>query len=65
MELFWLWVPVLGSLLMVETARTRPISQDRPSPEDVELAEVGWQTAAFLQHVKQIYRHAGEPQGNY
>lgn len=44
MELFWLWVPVLGSLLMVDTVRTLPISQDQLSPEDAALAEVCWQT---------------------
>ncbi|KAM9359003.1 LOW QUALITY PROTEIN: matrix metalloproteinase-20 [Symphorus nematophorus] len=40
MELFWLWVPVLGSLMSAEILWTLPIDQDqRLRPEDVELAE--------------------------
>nr|XP_046244875.1 matrix metalloproteinase-20 [Scatophagus argus] len=40
MELFGLWIPVLGSLMMAENLRTLPIDQDQwLRPEDVELAE--------------------------
>ncbi|XP_037632450.1 matrix metalloproteinase-20-like isoform X2 [Sebastes umbrosus] len=40
MELFWLWIPVLGSLMLAELLWTLPIDQDQgPRPEDEELAE--------------------------
>lgn len=46
MELLWLWIPVLGSLMLVDYVWTLPIDPDQwPRPEDEELAEVcGWTT---------------------
>uniref|UniRef100_UPI0037E89184 matrix metalloproteinase-20 n=1 Tax=Semicossyphus pulcher TaxID=241346 RepID=UPI0037E89184 len=39
MELFWLWIPGLGSLMLADIL-TLPIDQAHwPTPEDVELAE--------------------------
>ncbi|XP_022055371.1 matrix metalloproteinase-20 [Acanthochromis polyacanthus] len=40
MELLWMWIPVLGSLLFVEISRTLPIDEDQQlRREDMELAE--------------------------
>ncbi|XP_078140175.1 matrix metalloproteinase-20-like [Centroberyx gerrardi] len=40
MEMFWSWIPVLGSLMFVDILWTLPIDQDQwLRPEDVELAE--------------------------
>ncbi|XP_008279891.1 matrix metalloproteinase-20 [Stegastes partitus] len=40
MELLWMWIPVLGSLLFVEISWTLPIDEDQPlKREDMELAE--------------------------
>lgn len=40
MELFWLWLPVLGSAIIAGSATSRPVDQDqRMSPEDEQLAE--------------------------
>lgn len=35
-----LWIPVLGSLMLVEILWTLPIDKDQQRLEDVELAEV-------------------------
>ncbi|XP_063763452.1 matrix metalloproteinase-20-like [Eleginops maclovinus] len=41
MELFWMWISVLGSLIYAEILWSLPIDQDQwPRPQDVELAEV-------------------------
>lgn len=41
MDLLWLWTPLLGSLVMAELSRARPVHQDEMlSPEDQKLAEV-------------------------
>ncbi|KAM4628411.1 matrix metalloproteinase-20 [Polymixia lowei] len=40
MELFWSWIPVLGSLMFLDILWTLPIDQEqRLRPEDIELAE--------------------------
>lgn len=59
MELFWLWMPVLGSLMLAEILWTLPINQDQwPRPEDVELAEVcGW-TTSFIWQIR-VYPSIG------
>lgn len=51
MELFWLWLPVLGSALMAGSGVTsRPVDQDhlKMSPEDEQLAEVCGQMITIL-----------------
>lgn len=54
MELFWLWIPGLSSLLLVDIL-TLPIDQDQwLRPEDVELAEVCEQTPVTA-YFRQIY----------
>ncbi|KAK1899480.1 Collagenase 3 [Dissostichus eleginoides] len=40
MDLFWMWIPVLGSLIFAEILWSLPIDRDQwPRPQDVELAE--------------------------
>lgn len=49
MELFWLWLPLLGSALMAGSVTSRPVDQDQPmSPEDQQLAEVCGQMITIL-----------------
>ncbi|XP_028275006.1 matrix metalloproteinase-20 [Parambassis ranga] len=40
MEMLWMWIPVLGSLMLMEISWTLPINEDQQlRPEDVKLAE--------------------------
>lgn len=49
MELFWLWLPVLGSAIIAGSATSRPVDQDqRMSPEDEQLAEVCGQMITII-----------------
>lgn len=53
MELFWLWIPVLGSLMLAELLWTLPIDQDQgPRPEDEEQAEV---CIVYIRHPIRIH----------
>lgn len=52
MELFWLWVQILGSAIIAGSVKSLPVDQDQqPRPEDVELAEVCEQTSIIILHI--------------
>lgn len=56
MELFWLWVQILGSAIIAGSVKSLPVDQDQqPRPEDVELAEVCGQTSIIILHILPRY----------